>query len=156
PHALCGGLVFGSGRIDRVTGYETGLIGHHTLRGDSFVPDQLIMDERFLAASVHGRGVTVLSACSHAGVVNACLGAKDRFHGLPVDVVLGGYHLSGKPMEPRVEATVSDLQKRIRPRVLAPGHCTGWRAKAALAQAFAPAHYGPSAVGAQYVLKAGR
>ena len=155
PHTLCGGLVFGSGRIDRLTGYEAGLVGHHTLRGDSFAPDPLIMDERFLAASVHGRGVTVLSACSHAGVVNACLGAKDRFHGLPVDVVLGGYHLSGKPMEPRIEATVTDLRKRIRPRVLAPGHCTGWRAKAALAQAFAPTNYGPSAVGAQYVLKAG-
>jgi 7,8-dihydropterin-6-yl-methyl-4-(beta-D-ribofuranosyl)aminobenzene 5'-phosphate synthase len=153
-HALCEGFVFGSGRIDRVTDYETGLVGHHTLRGDTLVPDPLIMDERFMAAHVRGRGVTVLSSCSHAGVVNVCLGATSHFHGVPVDVVLGGYHLSGRAMETRIEATVRDLKERIRPRVVAPGHCTGWRAKAALVQAFAPAHYGPSGVGSMYVLKA--
>jgi hypothetical protein len=77
-----------------------------------------------------------------------------RRAGEPIDVVLGGYHLSGKAMETRIEATVGDLKERIRPRVVAPGHCTGWRATAALAQAFAPARYGPSAVGTQYTLRA--
>jgi 7,8-dihydropterin-6-yl-methyl-4-(beta-D-ribofuranosyl)aminobenzene 5'-phosphate synthase len=153
-HALCGRFLLGSGRIERVTEYETGLVGHHTLRGDTLVSDPLIMDERFVAAHVRGRGVTVLSACSHAGVVNASLGAKTCFDGAPIDVVLGGYHLSGKAMETRIEATVRDLKERIRPRVLAPGHCTGWRAKAALARAFAEAHYGPSVVGSLYVLNA--
>src|SRR5262249_53491287 len=37
--------------------------------------------------------------------------------------------LSGKRMEPRIAQTVHDLEKRIQPRVVAPGHCTGWRAK---------------------------
>jgi len=44
---------------------------------------------------VRGRGVSGLSACSHAGVVNACLAARAAFGGLPIDVVLGGYHLAG-------------------------------------------------------------
>lgn len=153
-HALCGGFLLGSGAIERVTAYETGLVGHHTLRGETLVSDPLIMDERFVAAHVRGRGVTVLSACSHAGVVNASLGAKACFDGVPIDVVLGGYHLSGKAMETRIEATVRDLAERIRPRIVAPGHCTGWRAKAALARAFAEERYGPSVVGSQYVLKA--
>ncbi len=153
-HALADGLLFASGYIERVTGYETGLAGHYTLRGDTLVSDPLITDERYLAAHVRGRGVTVLSACSHAGIVNACLGAKTHFDGLPIDVVLGGYHLSGPSMEARVEATVKDLEERIRPRVLAPGHCTGWRAKAALARAFAEERYGPSVVGSLYVLPA--
>jgi 7,8-dihydropterin-6-yl-methyl-4-(beta-D-ribofuranosyl)aminobenzene 5'-phosphate synthase len=39
-------------------------------------------------------------------------------------------------------------------RVVAPGHCTGWRAKAALAHAFAPGDYGPSVVGSLYALRA--
>ncbi|HSE92130.1 MAG TPA: MBL fold metallo-hydrolase, partial [Methylomirabilota bacterium] len=63
--------------------------------------------------------------------------------------------LSGKAMEARIEATVRDLESRVRPRLVAPGHCTGWRAKAALVRAFAPARYGPSAVGTSYVLTAG-
>jgi 7,8-dihydropterin-6-yl-methyl-4-(beta-D-ribofuranosyl)aminobenzene 5'-phosphate synthase len=76
PHTLCDGFFFGSGAIDRVTDYETGLHGHHTFHGETATPDPLIMDERYMAARVRGRGVSVLSACSHAGVVNACLSAQ--------------------------------------------------------------------------------
>ena len=65
----------------------------------------------------------------------------------------GGYHLSGKAMEARIAATVRDLEDRIRPRVVAPGHCTGWRARAALTAVFAPGRYGPSVVGSLYHLK---
>jgi 7,8-dihydropterin-6-yl-methyl-4-(beta-D-ribofuranosyl)aminobenzene 5'-phosphate synthase len=153
-HALADGAFFGSAEIERVTAYEQGLVGHHSFRGDKGYADPLIRDERFVAAHVRGRGTTVLSACSHAGVVNASLGAQTQFVGGPIDVVLGGYHLSGKAMETRIDATVRDLEERIRPRVVAPGHCTGWRAKAALARAFAPHRYGPSAVGSMYTLRA--
>ncbi len=153
PHAVAG-LFYGSGAIDRVTAYETGLVGHHTFRGEEGEADPLIMDERFLAAHVRARGVTVLSACSHAGVVNACLGARDAYPETPIDVVLGGYHLAGAAMETRIDDTVRDLLERIDPRVVAPGHCTGWRAKAALADAFAPGRYAPSVVGSRFVLTA--
>lgn len=156
PHALCGGFFFGGGAIDRVTDYETGLAGHHSFRGDAGQPDPLIMDERFVAACVRGRGVTVFSACSHAGIINACRSAKSHFPGHPVDLVLGGFHLAGKAMEARVAATVRDLEALIRPRLVAPGHCTGWRAKASLASAFAPGRYAPSVVGTRYRLSAVR
>ena len=154
PHPICDGCFLGSGAIDRVTSYETGLVGHYSFRGDNGAPDPLIMDERFVAAFVPGRGVTVLSACSHAGIVNACLHAKQMFPDSRIDAVLGGYHLAGKSMETRIEATVSDLKARVDPRLVAPGHCTGWRAKAALAGAFAPGRYAPSVVGTLYRLKA--
>ena len=153
PHTVAG-LFVGSGQIDRVTEYETGLAGHYTWRGDVGEPDPLIMDERFLAAHVRGRGVSVLSACSHAGVVNACLAAKALFPDTAIDVVLGGYHLAGGLMEPRIPDTVRDLLDVIDPRIVAPGHCTGWRAKAALAEAFSPGRYGPSVVGSRYNLMA--
>lgn len=154
PHSICDGYFFGSGAIDRVTDYETGLDGHHTFRGDSGEPDPLIMDERFVAASVRGRGVTVFSACSHAGVVNACLSAKQHFPETRIDGVIGGYHLAGKTMETRIEPTVRDLEQRVDPRLVAPGHCTGWRAKARLADTFAPGRYAPSVVGTLYRLSA--
>lgn len=152
-HPIMGGFFFGSGKIDRVTDYETGLVGHHTFHGERGASDPLIIDERFVAACVAGRGVTVFSACSHAGIVNACLGAKKYFPDTPIDLVLGGYHLAGKAMEARIEPTVRDLEERIDPRVVAPGHCTGWRAKAKLAQTFAPGRYAPSVVGTQYRLR---
>jgi 7,8-dihydropterin-6-yl-methyl-4-(beta-D-ribofuranosyl)aminobenzene 5'-phosphate synthase len=154
PHPACDGFFFASGAIDRVTDYETGLVGHHSFWGNRGEADPLIMDERYIAACVRGRGVTVLSACSHAGVVNACLAAKGAFPDTPVDVVLGGYHLAGKAMEARIDPTVHDLEARIEPRLVAPGHCTGWRAKVSLANAFAPGRFAPSVVGTQYRLVA--
>jgi 7,8-dihydropterin-6-yl-methyl-4-(beta-D-ribofuranosyl)aminobenzene 5'-phosphate synthase len=145
-------LFVGSGLIERVTSYETGLFGHHSNVGGTWGPDPLILDERFLAAHVRGRGVSVLSACSHAGVINACLGAQALFPNEPMDTILGGYHLAGAGMESRIPETVQDLVDRVSPRIVAPGHCTGWRAKAALADAFAPGRYGPSVVGSRYLL----
>lgn len=154
-HLLADGMFFGSGAIPRRTSYETGLHGHHSFRGSSGAPDPLIMDERFLSAEVRGRGLAVLSACSHAGVVNASLAARDHYPDAPIELVLGGFHLAGAAMESRITATVDDLATLVQPRIVAPGHCTGWRAKAALATRFAPAGYAPCVVGSRFVLSAG-
>lgn len=153
PHALADGFFVASGEIERQTEYETGLPAHHSIRAGVLTADPLILDERFVAAHVRGRGITLLSACSHAGIVNASLAAAKLCDG-PIDLVLGGFHLAGASMEPRIDRTVTDLVERVKPKVVAPGHCTGWRAKAALSRAFAPGRHGPSVVGSSYVLKA--
>jgi 7,8-dihydropterin-6-yl-methyl-4-(beta-D-ribofuranosyl)aminobenzene 5'-phosphate synthase len=152
-HEIADGFFLGSGEIARLTDFETGFHGHLTQKDGTLKPDPLILDERFLAVDVVGRGVTVLSACSHAGIVNASSAAMSTT-GLPLDLVLGGFHLAGKVMEKRIAETVESLVV-LDPRLVAPGHCTGWRAKAALAQAFSPtARYAPSVVGTQYRLLA--
>ncbi len=148
------GLFLSSGDIPRQTSYEIGLPGHHTWRGGQVTPDPEIHDERFLAANVRGRGTTVLTACSHAGVVNVGLEARRLLPDEPIDVLLGGYHLAGTTVENRIEPTVRDLTDLVAPRLVAPGHCTGWRAAAQLADAFSPAGYAPSVVGTRYVLNA--
>ena len=96
----------------------------------------------------------MLSACSHAGIVNAGLAARDHYPGVPVDLVLGGFHLAGRAMEERITATVNDLDSLVGPRIVAPGHCTGWRAKAALADRFSPGRYAASVVGSRFLLRA--
>jgi 7,8-dihydropterin-6-yl-methyl-4-(beta-D-ribofuranosyl)aminobenzene 5'-phosphate synthase len=141
-----------SGDIPRRTSYETGLPGHHTWRGDAVTLDLEIRDERFLAASVRGRGTTVLSACSHAGIVNVGLESRRLVPDQPIDVLLGGYHLAGATVEDRIEPTVRDLTELVEPNLVAPGHCTGWRAAGALANAFGPGRYAPSVVGSRYLL----
>jgi 7,8-dihydropterin-6-yl-methyl-4-(beta-D-ribofuranosyl)aminobenzene 5'-phosphate synthase len=154
PHLLCGNYFYVSGEVPRLTSYETGFTGHVSLRGGQSSPDPLIVDERFFAALVRGRGLTVMSACSHAGIVNTCLEAQQVFSDVPVDAVIGGFHLSGLAMEQRIDDTVRDLRELISPRIVAPGHCSGWRAKAELARNFAPLAYGPSVVGSTYRLQA--
>ena len=147
-------LFLASGDIPRQTNYETGLPGHHTWRDGHVTFDPEIHDERLLAASVRGRGTVVFTACSHAGVVNVGLEAQRLLPGQRVDVLLGGYHLAGATVEDRIEPTVHDLTELVAPRIVAPGHCTGWRAAAALANAFGPQGCAPSVVGTRYLLNA--
>jgi 7,8-dihydropterin-6-yl-methyl-4-(beta-D-ribofuranosyl)aminobenzene 5'-phosphate synthase len=149
-----GGLFLGSGDIPRQTSYETGLPGHHSWRVGEMTSDPGIHDERFVAATVRGRGTTVLTACSHAGVVNVGLEARRLLPDQRVDLLLGGYHLAGGAVEDRIAPTVRDLTERVVPRIVAPGHCTGWRAAGALADAFGPTGYAPSVVGTRYLLTA--
>src|SRR3954469_23408171 len=146
-------LFVGSGDIPRQTGYETGLPGHHAWRGGQLTLEPAIHDERFLASNVRGRGTTVLTACSHAGVVNVGLEARRLLPDQPVDLLLGGYHLAGAAVEDRIEPTVQDLTNVVAPRIVAPGHCTGWRAAAALTNAFSPIGCAPSVVGTRYLLQ---
>ena len=153
-HAVGGDLFLASGGIPRQTSYETGLAGHHSWRGDQVTDDPEILDERFLFTQVRGRGTTVLTACSHAGVVNVGLEALRLLPDQPVDLLLGGYHLGGTTVEDRIGPTVQDLTNLVAPQVIAPGHCTGWRATAALANAFSQSGYAPSVVGTRYVLNA--
>jgi 7,8-dihydropterin-6-yl-methyl-4-(beta-D-ribofuranosyl)aminobenzene 5'-phosphate synthase len=148
------GLFIASGHIPRQTTYETGLAGHHSWRDGQVTLDHEIHDERFLAATVRGRGTTVLTACSHAGVVNVALEARRLAPDQPIGLLLGGYHLAGATVEDRIEPTIRDLRELISPRIVAPGHCTGWRAAAALANAFSPSRFAPSVVGTRYVLTA--
>ena len=98
-HAVGGDLFLASGDIPRQTSYETGLAGHHSWRGEQVSLDPEIHDERFLAASVRGRGTTVLTGCSHAGVVNVGLEARRLLPDQPVDLLLGGFHLAGAAVE---------------------------------------------------------
>lgn len=149
-----GDLFLASGDIPRQTTYETGLAGHHSWRGKQVTLDLEIRDERFLAANVRGRGTTVITACSHAGVVNVGIEARRLLPEQSIDLLLGGYHFAGTTVEDRIEPTVRDLATLVAPRLVASGHCTGWRPAAALANAFAPVAYAPSVVGTRYLLNA--
>jgi 7,8-dihydropterin-6-yl-methyl-4-(beta-D-ribofuranosyl)aminobenzene 5'-phosphate synthase len=153
-HRVSEGLFLSSGEIPRLTEYETGFPGHHSWRNDEVTLDEEIRDERFLLATVRDRGTTVLSACSHAGIVNVGLEAQRLVPDAPLDLLLGGYHLAGAAVEDRIEATVTELVKVVAPRIAAPGHCTGWRALGALAQASADVLVAPSVVGARFLLTA--
>ena len=139
-------LFFISGEIRRVTEFETGLPGHHrrTKDGSDWEPDPLLMDERFVAVHVKDKGAVVLTACSHAGIVNVMTHARDCFAGTPLHGVLGGFHLAGT--NERVIPQTVDALRAFELKSIAPAHCTGWRAVNALAAAFGEAIV-PSTVG---------
>jgi len=149
PQLILDDLFFVSGEIPRVAAFETGMQGQHrrTLDGQGWEPDPLVIDERFIAVSVKGKGVIVLTACSHAGVVNVMTHARDCFAGETLYGVFGGFHLSGGN-ERIIPETVAAL-RAFELKTIAAAHCTGWRAVNALANAFGDAVV-PSAVGRIY------
>jgi 7,8-dihydropterin-6-yl-methyl-4-(beta-D-ribofuranosyl)aminobenzene 5'-phosphate synthase len=151
PQAVAGGAFYVSGEIPRVTPYETGLPGHlrRSADGQSWEPDPLIVDERFVAVRVKDKGQFVFSGCSHAGIVNVLTHARVLFPSVPLYGVMGGLHLAGAT-EKIIPDTIADL-KRFGPKLLAPGHCTGWRALSVMAREFGD-ELVPSAVGKRYLI----
>ena len=131
-HAVADGLFLSSGDIPRGTAYETGLAGHVTWRAGQAVSDPEIHDERFLAAGVRGRGTTVFSACSHAGIVNVALEALRLLPQWHIDLLLGGYHLAGPSVEGRIGATVERPgdPRRAESRLAWPLHRVAGRERA--------------------------
>lgn len=149
PHSFAG-CFYLSGEIPRKTSYETGF--PNQVRWDEdhgeWKPDPLLTDERYLAVHVKDAGMIVFSACSHAGIINVLFDAREKFPGVPLHAVFGGLHLSGST-EAVIPQTVADL-KQFELQLLAPGHCTGWRALAELAKE--PRGLVPLAVGKRYTI----
>jgi 7,8-dihydropterin-6-yl-methyl-4-(beta-D-ribofuranosyl)aminobenzene 5'-phosphate synthase len=151
PRALLDGWMAVSAEIPRVTAYERGLPDHlwQPDAAAGWEPDPLILDERFAAVHVKGKGLVVLTGCSHAGVVNVLTHARDLFPHIPLFAVMGGLHLSGAGPEKAIGDTVKDLARFDLGRIVA-AHCTGWRAVNALLGAFGDATVWPSAVGKRF------
>lgn len=148
---LAGGLAYLSGEIPRRTAYERGLPGHQTWDPSTkaWRDDPLILDERWLAVHLRGKGLVVFSACSHAGIVNVLRHAAEVFSPLPLYAVVGGFHLAGPGVEATIAPTVADMATFDLARIV-PCHCTGWRAVSALANAFGT-RVVPAAVGQTHV-----
>jgi 7,8-dihydropterin-6-yl-methyl-4-(beta-D-ribofuranosyl)aminobenzene 5'-phosphate synthase len=148
---LGNGAFYVSGEIPRNTPYEAGLPGQVRRSDDasSWEPDPLLVDERFVSVQVKDKGLFVFSACSHAGIINVLSHACTVFPSVPVHGIMGGLHLSGST-ERIIPDTVADLQ-RFDLKLLAPGHCTGWRALCAMEAAFKD-RVVPLAVGKRFTL----
>lgn len=144
PTPLAAGLTI-SGPIPRGTDYETGdpflmaadADGCCGRERDS-VPDDMAL---FYGG---GEGLTVISGCAHAGIINVIR------HGLAVTdctrlhAVIGGTHL-GPACAEQQEATLAELV-RMAPDLVAANHCTGFHMLARLYVLFG-AKFVPAFVG---------
>ena len=147
---LLDNMFYLSGEIPRATDYETGFPGHvKQLSNQEWVPDPLILDERFLVVNVRNKGLIIFSACSHAGIINVLKHAQALFPAVPLYAVMGGFHLSGHAKENIIHQTVEDM-KQFGLKMIIPAHCTGWRAVNALGNTFGDEIVVPSAVGRLY------
>lgn len=115
-------------------------------RDGAIGPDSF-MGEQTLIANLKGRGLVVVTSCSHRGIVGICRHAA-RITGVPkVHAVIGGFHLSGLKEE-RVTRVV-DAFRDLEVDWVVPQHCTGLEAMATMMHRL-PQEMVPSSVGSVF------
>lgn len=117
-----------TGEVPRVTDFEEVGIALSTLDENGRVVPDSMPDDLSLAARIEGKGLVIITGCSHAGIINIlkhAIAPNER-----VEAVIGGLHLV-EASEERIEKTASALAE-FSPSLVAAGHCTGFRAQAAL------------------------
>jgi 7,8-dihydropterin-6-yl-methyl-4-(beta-D-ribofuranosyl)aminobenzene 5'-phosphate synthase len=145
PSLLLDGTVLVTGQVERVTDFEQGFPLQEARGEHGWEPDVWIWDDQAVVFLLKGRGLVVLSSCSHAGVINVLMHAR-RLTGVEtLYAFVGGLHLTGGIFEPIIPRTVAEL-KALAPAVIVPGHCTGWRATHEVARAL-PEAYVQTSVG---------
>lgn len=126
PRPLLDGELLFLGEIPRRTAFEKGFPQGYYLEGgiETWDPTE---DDSAIVGHVHGKGLVVLSGCSHSGIINTVRYAREVTGVHDMFAVMGGFHLTGAVFEPIISPTVQAL-KAMRPRYVVPAHCTGRKA----------------------------
>jgi 7,8-dihydropterin-6-yl-methyl-4-(beta-D-ribofuranosyl)aminobenzene 5'-phosphate synthase len=145
PTLLVDDRILVSGQVERVTEFERGFPIHQAKSedGDGWEPDPLILDDQNVIVDVAGKGLVVVSGCSHAGAVNVLRNAQRLTGRQAIAGFVGGLHLTGAIFEPIIEPTIREFAEVGVGRVV-PGHCTGWKAQHMLGRAMPEAFVQPS------------
>jgi 7,8-dihydropterin-6-yl-methyl-4-(beta-D-ribofuranosyl)aminobenzene 5'-phosphate synthase len=140
---LLDSTVLVSGQVERLTEFEQGFPIHYAQTKAGWEPDPMIWDDQNLIVNVRGKGLVVVSGCSHAGAVNVVRNAQRLTGEERVAGFIGGLHLTGGIFEPIIQPTVDAFVAAGIARLL-PAHCTGWKAVHQLARALPDAFVQPA------------
>jgi len=143
-------LILISGEVRRVTDFEKGFPWAEAKIDDKWVVDPF-HDDQGVAVKVKGKGLVVIGACSHAGIINTVKHYQAAAQTSKVHAVLGGFHLTGPIFEPIIGPTIEEMRK-ISPDFVMPMHCTGWQAINQFAKEM-PEQFVLTTVGTTYVFQ---
>jgi 7,8-dihydropterin-6-yl-methyl-4-(beta-D-ribofuranosyl)aminobenzene 5'-phosphate synthase len=140
---LLDGSILVSGQVERVSAFEKGFPIHFAKSNGGWVPDPMIWDDQNVIVNVEGKGLVIVSGCSHAGAVNVVRNAQRLTGERRIAGFVGGLHLTGGLFEAIIDDTVEALAAADVGRVL-PAHCSGWKAVHALARRMPEAFVQPA------------
>jgi 7,8-dihydropterin-6-yl-methyl-4-(beta-D-ribofuranosyl)aminobenzene 5'-phosphate synthase len=122
-----------TGEVRRQTEFEEVGIALFTLAEGRMVQDRM-MDDISLVALIRDKGLVIVTGCSHAGIVNIVKHSVELTGEKRITAVLGGFHLLAASEE-RILKTAEALSQ-FDIHLIAAGHCTGFKAQAALYHTF--------------------
>jgi 7,8-dihydropterin-6-yl-methyl-4-(beta-D-ribofuranosyl)aminobenzene 5'-phosphate synthase len=85
-----------------------------------FIAEQALLIKR-------EKGITIITGCSHPGIVTIIKKTKENFPDEPINLVFGGFHLMNKD-EREIELIVDNF-KELGVKKVGPTHCTGYEAQ---------------------------
>jgi 7,8-dihydropterin-6-yl-methyl-4-(beta-D-ribofuranosyl)aminobenzene 5'-phosphate synthase len=91
----------------------------------TYIPDDFD-HEIGTAYLVKGKGLVVLTSCSHRGVINTVKQAQEASGVKKVHAVIGGFHIVPPLGDDYIRQTIESFRE-IDPDILVPAHCTGDR-----------------------------
>ena len=147
PSLLLSDEALVTGQVERVTDFEKGLKFQYAQTNGGWSADPWIWDDQGVICNINGKGLVVVSGCSHAGVVNILRHAQKITGVNKIHAFIGGLHLPSLGFEEIIPPTIKELE-RIHPDIIVPGHCTGWKATHEIARRL-PDAFIPSSVGSQ-------
>jgi len=147
PVKLMSGITT-TGEVKRQTDFEEVGIALKTIEGGEVVDDQML-DDISVVAKVNGKGLVIVTGCSHAGIVNIARHAMELTDCEKIEGIIGGLHLIDAP-DDRIKRTGEELSK-LNPKWICAGHCTGFKAQVELYLAFRE-RFSPLQTGMQFVI----
>ena len=93
-------------------------------------------DEMAVCINLKDKGLIVVSGCAHNGIINTIKRCQAVSGVKEVYAVIGGFHLGFPEVPAEMAGQTIEKLKEIAPKVIIPQHCTGFRATAAIMNAF--------------------
>jgi 7,8-dihydropterin-6-yl-methyl-4-(beta-D-ribofuranosyl)aminobenzene 5'-phosphate synthase len=149
PTEIIPGAYF-TGNIERVTAYEKVPPTLLVKRGETLEQDTF-RGEQALFFNVKGKGIVVVTACAHVGMVNTVRQAQKIAGTDKVHAIIGGFHLANAKPE-IIQNTVADI-KAMKPDYVMAGHCTGFETIGALNKEM-PKEFSMNSAGTKYTFEA--
>ncbi len=113
------------------------------------IPDPLVKDDQALVVNIKNKGLVILTACGHSGIINTINYAKKVTGISKIHAVIGGFHLpAGGIYDQAIEPTMKELEK-ANPDYIIPCHCTGWKATNRIIETF-PEKFIQTGVGTKF------
>jgi len=147
PVKLMSGITT-TGEVKRQTDFEEVGIALKTIEGGEVVDDQML-DDISVVANVNGKGLVIVTGCSHAGIVNIARHAMELTDCEKIEGIIGGLHLIDAS-DDRIKRTSEELSK-LNPEWICAGHCTGFKAQVELYLTFRE-RFSPLQTGMQFVI----
>jgi 7,8-dihydropterin-6-yl-methyl-4-(beta-D-ribofuranosyl)aminobenzene 5'-phosphate synthase len=143
PFVLMAGIIT-TGEVKRQTDFEFDRESGLKTIENGLVKDDAMLDDTSVVANVKGKGLVIVTGCSHAGIVNIAKHAMELTGCEKIEGIIGGLHLI-EASDARINRTVEELAK-LNISWICAGHCTGFKAQVelylAFKEKFSPLHTG--------------